>query len=107
MRRKSQHAPAQKKGSKDVRTKFISGCPGVRETEVLQPSAAALTPWWSTFLGHSEGVWCGKLGSFNLADGKLEPVYLEENEKLKEMYTRVVEQVRGRFVFALCAVAGV
>jgi hypothetical protein len=89
--------PARKPAKKpERRNEFVTRPITVNEEGVLQPSAPALEPWWSTLCGHMAGVWCGKYCSFNLNTGKLEPVTLDENKiKHSELYTRVIEEARG------------
>jgi hypothetical protein len=74
---------------------LVTGPPTIRTERVIQPVAPALDPWWSTFVGHVEGVWAGKCAAFNLADGKMEPMMIAgDNVKIKELHTRVIEAVR-------------
>jgi hypothetical protein len=65
----------------------------VEEIEVLQPTTSTLQPWWSTFTGHTAGVWCGKYGAFSMASGQLEPLTKHGGKLLKELCSDVVERV--------------
>lgn len=75
----------------------MTGAPDVKATALLQPSAVALEPWWSTFCGHTEGVWCGKYCAFHIPSAELEPLTLDaERKKHLELFTHVTEEVRPR-----------
>lgn len=76
---------------------LVTGPPLIETHRILQAASPALDPWWSTFIGHVEGVWAGKCAAFNMADGKMEPMMIAgDNIKIKELHTRVVEAVRIR-----------
>lgn len=96
-RKKRGHKPPRKKEAKSQQPAplpAVTAPPEVSTLKVLQASLPALDPWWSTFVGHSSGVWAGKCGAFNMADGSLEPMTLEgDNIEIKELHTRVVEGV--------------
>lgn len=91
-------ADASTNGAAPVRPNklsLVTGPPVIETERVLQAAAPALDPWWSTFIGHMEGVWAGKCAAFNMADGKMEPMTIEgDNIKIKELHTRVIEAVR-------------
>jgi hypothetical protein len=90
-------ADASTNGSAAVKRKklpLVTGPPRIATGRILQAETPALDPWWSTFIGHVEGVWAGKCAAFNMADGKMEPMMLAgDNVKIKELHTRVIEKV--------------
>eukprot|EP00892_Ulva_mutabilis_P006349 jgi/Ulvmu1/4086/UM019_0065.1 len=93
-KRRGRRPPPQKEAQshKPAPLPAVTAPPVVSTTEVLQASLPALDPWWSTFIGHSAGVWAGKCGAFNMADGCLETMTLEgDNISVKELHTRVKE----------------
>jgi hypothetical protein len=83
-------------GGAAVTETYVTKPPRIAHAKVLQASAQALEPWWSTFCGHTEGVWCGKFASFALNDAELEPLTMMKKGKevVYEMHSRVTEQVR-------------
>lgn len=103
-RRRKKRAPrkeadASSNGGARTKLPLVTGPPTVQTERVIQASAPALDPWWSTFIGHVEGVWAGKCAAFNMADGKMEPMMIAgDNVKIKELHTRVIESVRSLLV---------
>lgn len=95
--RKQADVPANGAARESPKTlPLVTGPPLIQTNHILQPASPALDPWWSTFIGHVEGVWAGKCAAFNMADGKMEPMMIAgDNIKIKELHTRVIEAVRA------------
>jgi hypothetical protein len=82
------------KKPKPKQVSIVTAPPSVEVEKVLQTSAPALKPWWSTFIGHLEGVWAGKCAAFNPATAQMEPLSIDQdNMKIKELHTMVTETV--------------
>ena len=97
-RKKRGRRPPRKKEAqshKPATLPAVTAPPTVSTTAIIQASLPSLDPWWSTFVGHTAGVWAGKCGAFNMADGSLETISLEgDNIAVKELHSCVKELVR-------------
>lgn len=82
----------------------VTGAQTAVNTKVLTPSAPAAEPWWSTFVGHTAGVWCGRQAAFALHSAELEAVGVDaKGNVLPEAYSISEDSVCAH-VHMLCKV---